>query len=142
MRALLDVNVLIALHDVDHVHHRVASQWFVDHADFGWASCTLTQYGCLRIMSQPNYSNPQPLSQIVRMLRRSTQSASHAFWSDDFSLLDAERFEHLHIHSARQLTDLYLLALAVRHAGRLVSFDQRIPLSAVRGARAEHLVLL
>jgi predicted nucleic acid-binding protein len=46
------------------------------------------------------------------------------------------------MHSAGQLTDLYLLALAVKHAGRLVSFDRRIPLSAVQGARAEHLVIL
>jgi hypothetical protein len=46
------------------------------------------------------------------------------------------------MHSARQLTDLYLLALAVQRQGRLVSFDQRVPLSAVVGAGPEHLVLL
>ena len=49
---------------------------------------------------------------------------------------------HAHIHSHSQLTDLYLLALAVKNGGRLVSFDQRIPLSAVHGATAEHLVTL
>ena len=32
--------------------------------------------------------------------------------------------------------------LAVKNGVRLVSFDQRIPLSAVQGASAEHLVML
>ena len=54
----------------------------------------------------------------------------------------AARFEHGHIHSPRQLTDLYLLALAMRHGGRLVTFDRRMPLSAVPGASEEHLVVL
>ena len=142
MRALLDVNVLIALHDQDHVHHRQAAQWLTQHAQLGWASCPITQNGCLRIMSQPAYPNAQPLAVLVAMLRRSTQAPQHAFWPDDTSALDGNAFEHRHMHSARQLTDLYLLSLAVRRGGRLVTFDQRIPLSAVRGARTEHLLVL
>ncbi len=142
MRALLDVNVLIALHDSDHVHHHATSRWLQAHIQHGWASCPLTQNGCLRVMAQPGYSQPQSLGALVAMLACSTSAPFHAFWPDDISLLDAARFQHAHIHSPRQLTDLYLLALAVRHGGRLVSFDQRIPLSAVPGARAAHLVVL
>lgn len=142
MRALLDVNALIALHDANHVHHGVVSQWLIEHMDEGWASCALTQNGCLRIMATPGYSNPQPLPLLVRMLQRSTQSAAHAFWASGPSMLDASCFQHGHIHSPRQLTDLYLLALAVAHEGRLVTFDQRIPLSAVHGATQKHLVVL
>ena len=63
-------------------------------------------------------------------------------WSDDISILDAKRFNHSSIHSPKQLTDLYLLGLAVKHKGRLASFDQRIPLSAVVGATSAHLLLL
>lgn len=142
MRALLDVNVLIALHDQDHVHHHQAARWLTQHAKLGWASCPITQNGCLRIMSQPGYPNAQPLAVLLAMLRRSTQAREHAFWPDDTSALDSGAFEHRHMHSARQLTDLYLLSLAVRHGGRLVTFDQRIPMSAVRGARTEHLMVL
>jgi toxin-antitoxin system PIN domain toxin len=142
MRALLDVNVLIALHDRDHVHHERASEWFSEHADEGWASCPLTQNGCLRIMSQPSYPSPQPLSALLEMLRRSTSTSFHEFWSDDTSILDGQRFHHPHMHSHRQITDLYLLGLAVRRGGRLVSFDVRIPLTAVHGARQAHLVTL
>ncbi|MBP6797961.1 MAG: PIN domain-containing protein [Luteimonas sp.] len=142
MRALLDVNVLIALHDSDHVHHPVASRWLQANIAQGWASCPLTQNGCLRIMAQPGYAQPQPLAVLIAMIGQSTATRFHAFWPDDLSLLDAAHFRHDHIHSPRQLTDLYLLALAVRHGGRLVTFDQRIALSAVPAARAEHLVVI
>ncbi|MEO6626026.1 MAG: TA system VapC family ribonuclease toxin [Burkholderiaceae bacterium] len=142
MRALLDVNVLIALHDRDHVHHLGAAQWLAGNMDAGLASCPLTQNGCLRIMAQPGYPNAQPISLLVGMLQSATQNALHAFWPDDVSMLDATRFQHNRIHSSRQLTDLYLLALAVKNGGRLVSFDLRIPLSAVPGAQEKNLVLL
>ena len=142
MRALLDVNVLIALHDSDHVHHHPASAWLRTHIAHGWASCPLTQNGCLRIMSQPGYAKPQPLASLVSMLARSTSTRFHAFWPDAISVLDRTHFHHGYIHSPRQLTGLYLLALAVHHGGRLVTFDQRIPLSAVPQARAEHRVIL
>lgn len=142
MRALLDINVLIALHDRDHIHHERAALWLEANINHGWASCPLTQNGCLRIMSQPGYSNPQPVAALVGMLQQSTQTPFHAHWGDDISLLDSARFNHNHIHGPRQLTDLYLLALAVKNQGRLVTFDARIPLSTVHGAKAKHLVTL
>ena len=142
MRALLDINVLIALHDRDHVHHERAGEWFAGHAEQGWASCPLTQNGCLRIMSQPVYPGSQPLAALLEMLRRSTSTLFHTFWVDDTSILDPLRFHHAHMHGHRQMTDLYLLGLAVRNGGRLVSFDARIPLTAVHGATPAHLVTL
>ncbi len=142
MRGLLDINVLIALHDRDHVHHERAALWFESNVQQGWASCPLTQNGCLRIMSQPGYSSPQSLAVLVTMLQSSTATSFHAMWNDDISILDAARFHQPHIHSHRQLTDLYLLGLAVKNGGRLVSFDQRIPLGAVSGANKNHLILL
>ena len=142
MRALLDVNLLIAMHDREHVHHERAAQWLESNIEHGWASCPLTQNGCLRVMSQPGYSNPLPLAVLTDMLQHSTSTTFHKMWGDDISILDAKRFNHRHIHSHRQLTDLYLLGLSVKHKGRLASFDQRIPLSAVVGATPAHLVTL
>lgn len=142
MRALLDVNVLIALHDTDHVHHRLAADWLHANAKEGWASCPLTQNGCLRIMGQSGYPNPQPLAILIPMLQRFAAAPMHALWDDDISLLDTARFDHAHMNGHRQLTDLYLLGLAVKHGGRLVSFDARIATSAVRGAKPHHLVTL
>jgi uncharacterized protein len=142
MRALLDVNVLIALHDQEHIHHERAALWFESNMAHGWASCPLTQNGCLRIMSQPSYSSPQPLAVLIGMLQSSTTTPFHQLWADDMSILDEAHFQHSHIHGHRQLTDLYLLGLAVKNGGRLVSFDLRIPLSAVRNATQSHLALL
>ncbi len=139
-RALLDVNVLIALHDEQHMHHELAARWFEQHAHHGWASCPLTQNGCARIMTQPGYPNPVPLSQVLTILAKSCSHASHQFWPDNISLLDDARLHHGRMHGHRQLTDLYLLALAVAHQGRLVTFNARIPLNAVRGASPAHLV--
>ena len=142
MRALLDVNVLIALHDRQHVHHQTAAHWFGQHANFGWASCPLTQNGAVRVMSQPSYPQPAPLSALIAMFRRSFADPSHAFWPDDISLGDSNVFDSQRIHGHRQVTDVYLLGLAVAHGGRLVTLDARIPLSAVHGAEADHLVEL
>ena len=142
MRALLDVNVLIALHDPLHIHHAHAANWLEAHADAGWATCPLTQNGCLRVMSQASYSHPRTLAELMPALATSCTSRLHAFWPDDISLLDAGRLTPDRVHGHRQLTDLYLLALAVHHRGRFVSFDARVPLDAVAGARRAHMVTL
>ena len=142
MRALLDVNVLIALNDEGHVHHLSASSWLAQHMHFGWASCPLTQNGMLRIMSQPSYGNAQELSVLFEKLRNETSQSAHAFWPDDISLLEEAFIDANKLLSPRQLTDAYLLALAVKHGGRLITLDKRIPLNSVKGAKSQHLVSL
>lgn len=140
MRALLDVNVLVALLDEAHVHHRNASAWLADHVDDGWASCPLTQNGCLRILSNPAYPSPVPLRQVAERLSDATRHASHRFWPDSISLLDKQRIGWRHVLTGRQLTDAYLLALAVAHSGRFVTFDRGVALAAVHGAKPSHLL--
>lgn len=142
MRSLLDVNVLVALFDPHHSLHASAMDWFDRHGDSGWASCPITQNGCIRVMSQPGYKNMLPVVAIAERLREATAHASHEFWADDVSLLDLEAIDTTRIHGPRQLTDAYLLALAVAHRGRLVTFDQSIPMAAVAGAQKKHLVVL
>lgn len=140
MRSLLDVNVLIALFDQDHAHHARAWRWFDTNGRKGWATCPLTQNGCLRVMSTPSYPNPVPVGTMIDRLREATAAVEHAFWPDDASVLDARRFVAARIHGPRQITDLYLLGLAVRHGGRLATFDESIPISAVVGAQTQHVV--
>jgi len=142
MRSLLDVNVVIALLDADHASHEHALRWFKRSAREGWASCPLTQNGCVRIMSHPRYPSPVSVRDCIERLREATSSEHHAFWPDDLSLLDQRVADASRIHGPRQLTDLYLLALAVRHSGRLVTFDRSIASSAIRGATERHLVAL
>jgi uncharacterized protein len=142
MRALLDVNVLIALLDADHSLHARATQWFVSHARSGWASCPITQNGCLRIMSHPGYPNTVSVRAVTDRLSEASASTFHEFWPDDVSLLDAKVADSARIHGPRQLTDIYLLALAVRHKGQFVTFDSAIFIDAIRGAGKKHLLTL
>jgi toxin-antitoxin system PIN domain toxin len=142
VRALLDVNVLIALLDSDHASHDSAISWFVTHARVGWASCPITQNGCVRIMSNPGYPNPLPVQAVIEHLAVACHHDIHEFWSDEVSLLDSAVVDSTRIHGPRQLTDIYLLALAVKRGGRLVTFDTGIPLAAVRKATTQNLLIL
>ena len=142
MRALLDVNVLIALLDSDHASHDSAISWFSKHAREGWASCPITQNGCIRIMSNPGYPSPLPVKAVIEHLAEACRQDIHEFWPDELSLLDPTVVDSTRVHGPRQLTDIYLLALAVRHEGRLVTFDGGIPLAAVRKASNQKLLVL
>jgi hypothetical protein len=142
VRSLLDVNVLIALLDRDHVSHVSAMSWLGKHGQDGWASCPITQNGCIRIMSNPAYPNSLPVHAVVERLAEACAERVHEFWPDDLSVLDGDVLDPARIHGPRQLTDLYLLAMAVAHRGRLVTFDTTIPLDAAKGARAPHLLVL
>ena len=142
MRALLDVNVLIALLDADHSLHARATQWFTSHARGGWASCPITQNGCMRIMSHPSYPNALSVRAVIERLTEASASAFHKFWPDDVSLLDAKIADSARIHGPRQLTDHYLLALAVRNNGQFVTFDTSVSLDAIRSAEKKHLLTL
>jgi uncharacterized protein len=142
VRALLDVNVLIALLDSDHASHDSAINWFAKHAREGWASCPITQNGCVRIMSNPGYPNPLPVQAVIEHLAVACHQDIHEFWSDEVSLLDSAIVDSTRVHGPRQLTDIYLLALAVKRGGRLVTFDTGIPLAAVRKATTRNLLIL
>ncbi len=141
MRALLDVNVLLALLDADHVDHRAARAWLEREIEHGWASCAITQNGFLRVVTQPRYPSPVPPAQAIARLRGAASTKHHEFLPCNLSVLDAGILSE-RIHGSRQVTDIYLLALAVANDCRFVTFDRSIPRSAVVGARAEHLVTL
>ena len=140
MRALLDVNVLVALLDADHVYHGTAREWIAAEIRHGWASCALTQNGFIRVIGQPRYPSPVTPYEAIGRLNRATSTEHHEFWPCSISFLDDLHVNPTHVHGPRQVTDIYLLALAVQHGGRFVTFDRTIPLSAAPGARPEHLV--
>lgn len=142
MRALLDVNFLIASLDASHVHHGQAREWLERNFRYGWASCPITQNGCVRILSQPTYPASKPMAEVAIRLHEATQEAGHEFWPDDVSVLGEDVLDWQRMLGSRQITDAYLLALAVQHDGRLVTFDRNVPLAAVRGATARHLAVI
>jgi len=141
-RALLDVNVLLALLDSDHVDHARVRGWLRSEIKFGWASCAITQNGFVRVISQPRYPSPVSPCRAIDTLARAASTEHHEFWSCEVSLLDPVVLEPLRLLGPRQVTDAYLLALAVAHGGRFATFDQNVPLDAVPAARAEDLVVI
>jgi toxin-antitoxin system PIN domain toxin len=142
VRALLDVSVLLPLFDSEHAHHARARAWWAEHSDDGWASCPLTQNGFVRVISSSGYRQPLLIGAALSILQAQLREPGHEFWPDDISLMDVQIFDHGRIVGPRQITDVYLLALAVKHGGRLVTLDQAIPMAAVRQAEPRHLAVI
>lgn len=143
MTALLDVNVLVALFDGVHVHHEAAHAWFGAHRSRGWATCPLTENGFLRVVGASTYPGRRTtLADARERLADFRASGQHEFWPDAISLVEPGVVDLRQVAGSRQLTDVYLLALAVARGGRLASFDRRIPLRAVAGADERHLALI
>lgn len=144
MTTLLDVNVLVALFDQDHVFNDAAHRWLEANATSGIATCPLTENGLVRILSHPGYSKhfQLPPGEVIRRLDNFVARQQHRFWKDHLSLRDSAHFVQSRILGSKQLTDIYLLGLALHHGGRLVTFDRNIPLEAVVGASSEHLEII
>lgn len=144
VRALLDISVIIALLDADHVFHRSAHAWWKAARKIGWASCPLTENGVVRIMTQPSYAEPDRYSatDVISLLNGFANDTDHLFWADDISLLDKSRFESKRILGPKQLADIYLLGLATSKGGQLITFDRRVTPAAVPGSSEENLFVI
>ncbi len=141
---LLDVNVLIAMIDPKHVDHQTAHRWFETHCSEGWATCPIIENGVIRILGNSAYpfeggsGTPARIAALLRDLR---SVPGHVFWPDDVSLLDSDLIDLDAILGSRQITDTYLLALAVTRGGMLATFDRRLNISAVtKGDAALHAI--
>ncbi|MBI5282722.1 MAG: VapC toxin family PIN domain ribonuclease [Candidatus Solibacter usitatus] len=141
--ALPDVNVLVALLDPAHPNHDAAHAWFRVHRSRGWATTPLTINGCVRVLSNPAYPTVECTpAEVVESLKVIMASPSHCFWPDTLSVADESAIHPQLLSGHSQITDACLLALAVANDGRLVTFDRRIPVKAVAGARPAHVDLL
>ncbi len=142
--ALLDVSLLIALFDAEHINHEVAHDWFADHHASGWATCAMTQNGFVRILANSRYGSAEiyrPVDLLTR-LRQFSTTRHHVFWPDSVSLTDVKLFNPLLIRGHRQVSDIYLLGLAKKMGGCLATLDGGIPLGAVVGATRETLAII
>lgn len=140
--ALLDVNVLVALFDPDHVHHEPAHKWFGRHRTQGWATCPVTENAVVRILSTAAYADPpETPANVIERLQQFCASGGHEFWPADFTIRDL-RSAHGHALANKQITDVYLLGLARHRNGRLATFDRSIPLDGIEGATSRHLEII
>lgn len=124
---LLDVNVLIALFDSAHVHHRPAHTWFAGNLSRGWRTCPITENGFLRILSHPGYPNgPLPIPDLAQRLEEMKHALpQYEFLPDDLSASQWLSGAGISVASTR-LTDAYLLKLATDQGAALATFDLRI----------------
>ena len=141
---LLDVNALIALLWEEHPFHARSAEWFFHSANAGWATCPLTESGCVRVLCNPAFTaNPPSVHTAIRLIQVATSSGNnHHFLADDLpiSALDTRWRNRL---GPKQITDAYLLALAIHHKANLVTFDRRMEALAAEGSvDREALVIL
>ena len=132
---LLDANVLIALAWPEHEYHERVGRWFARHSRSGWATCPITQAAFVRILSNPAFS-PNALSpaNALRVLETNLSLPDHEFWPDSIALPDAVRVVGTRLRGHQQITDAYLLGLALHHRGRLATMDKGIVAWGVEGA--------
>ena len=143
MRYLLDVNVWVALFDEAHVHHAQAVA-LMRRRKVKVATCPLVENGVIRVLNLPGYSRYGPVGfEVVRSkLQEICTDVDHEFWPDNISLRSAGLVNWSRVLGHNQITDDYLLALAVTHQGCLATLDHRVALSTVIGAEAANLLLL
>lgn len=145
MRAgfLLDANVLIALAWSAHRSHGKVQEWFRRRASAGWATCPLTEAGFVRIISNPAFS-PDALTprDALALLQASLQHASYRFWADEVDLARALEPLQTRITGHQQVTDAYLLGLAMHKAGKLATMDESIATLLPEKKRQEFIELI
>ena len=130
MVGLLDVNVLVALLVPEHEHHTAAIEWFATEASQGWATCGVTELGVIRVCAQLPGGVWPPEKTADRLLLFTAASREYVFWPDTVS--PAVMPEVRTATTGKQITDRYLLGLARRHGGRVITFDR--PLAATGGS--------
>jgi uncharacterized protein len=142
-RALLDVNVWVALFDDAHQFSAQANA-FIETPGVSIATCPITENGVIRVMGLPGYGRRGglPINAVRRRLQQACSELDHEFWPDDVSLRDDSRVAFSRVQGHNQITDLYLLALAVSRGGCVATFDHGVALSSVHGASPQHLRLL
>jgi toxin-antitoxin system PIN domain toxin len=133
---LLDVNVLLAWLWPSHQAHKAAHAWMRSHGHESWATCPITEMGFLRIITNPSFSPHVPAwSEAVEVLNLHTDgNRHHSFWQDTITLDAVNRQLGSRIKGSSQVTDAYLLALAMDHKGKMVTFDFRMANLAPTGS--------
>ena len=124
---LLDANALIALAWPTHSAHERVQHWFSRSARQGWATCPFTECAFVRIVSNPAFSPDfLTLPEAVRLLTLNVNHPTHRFWADDLPVEDAVRHFQRRLVGHNQVTDGYLLGLAMHKKGRLATLDESL----------------
>jgi toxin-antitoxin system PIN domain toxin len=124
---LLDLNVLLPIFWPPHENHGRAQEWLAHDAASGGATCPFSQAAFIRMISNPRFTREAvaPM-QAERTLHVSLNHSSQQFWPDELRVRDAIAPLRASIVGHRQITDAYLLGLAIFRKGKLATFDHAI----------------
>lgn len=118
----------------------MAHDWLENSGTQIPATCPLCTNGALRVMSSIERGTPvSALAEILRGLLKILRAEELSFQPE---LFNESLFELIHIRGHNQITDALLLAIAVHHNAKLVTFDRNIPWRAVKSATPQHIHLL
>ena len=121
---LLDVNVLVALTSVEHKHYRSAIAWFDSLGRQEWGICPLTEAGYFRLVGNPAIRfGDGGLSRAADVLSELAQHPGYRYWPLTESWIVLTAPFRTRIFGHQQVTDAYLLGLAIGEDGVLVTFD-------------------
>jgi len=126
-RYLLDLNALVFLADPDSPHYPAVQNWFDTAGREDWGVCPLTEAGFVRVTTNPVYGGAtRTVAQATAILAAFAAYPGYRYWpiSESWSAVTAPFAARLFGH--QQVTDAYLLGLAVKHNGTLVTFDKAI----------------
>lgn len=122
---LFDTNLLVALLWPTHEFHGAAQTWFAKNQRAGWATCPLTQSGFVRVISNPLFSRDAVSpAEASERLAVNLASARHRFMPASISFAKAVSPFVARLRGHQQVTDAYLLGLALHHDARLATFDR------------------
>ncbi len=122
---LLDLNVLVALTDDEHKHYQKAQTWFHSVRHVEWGTCALTEAGYIRLVANPATGFPEgSLERAIDILSGVAENPCHRFWpmTESWTTMTAPFADRIFGH--QQVTDAYLLGLAIKENGVLVTFDR------------------
>jgi uncharacterized protein len=143
MVSLLDVNVLVALAWPNHVHHRAAHRWFERGSRAGWATSSIVELGFVRVSSNARViASAVSPQEAAAVLRRMTALPHHHFWADDVRFAESPEVALARVAGHQQVTDAHLVGLAVRHKGRLVTFDRGVRALVPPGHEPDAIVVV
>jgi toxin-antitoxin system PIN domain toxin len=124
IRFLLDVNVLLALTEPGHIHHRQAMKWF-SQAELDWGMCPFTEAGFLRVSTNGRASS-YSMDDAEQVLAGFSTLPGYRFWPITAGWSEMVRPFRRSIFGHQQVTDAYLLGIAIHGDGVLVTFDKAI----------------
>jgi hypothetical protein len=124
---LLDASALIPLLWPAHDAHALVQRWFAGHGSQGWATCPFTQAAFVRLTSNPAFSRDAMAPQeALRVLEANLEHPAHQFWPDDIPFAEAARILRQPLTGHQQITDAYLVGLAIHNRGKLATMDRGI----------------